>query len=321
MSGRYLLRRLLQVVPTVLGIVILTFVLVHAAPGDPARNLAGEGADEAQVEALSEELGLDRPLPTQFARWSGRLLRGDLGNSFVYQRPVTELIGRRLSATLLLTGSALVLSTLVGIALGQVAARRPHGPADTAVSTFALVGYSLPAFWLAQLAILAVALKLDLLPAGGMTDARAGYTGAVAVVDVARHLVLPGLVLAISEVALITRIARSGLIGQMGSDYLRAARAKGLPEDKAVTRHALPNALLPVVTVVGSRVGFLVSGAVLVESVFAWPGLGSLLVEAARAGDHPVILGMVLLVSCTVVTAAFATDLVYAWLDPRIRYR
>ena len=321
MTRRYLVRRLLQVVPTVLGIVTLTFLLVHLSPGDPALEFAGEGADQGQIDAARSYLGLDRPLPQQYLTYAGRVLRGDLGTSFAKRRPVTEVIALRLPATILLTGTALALSTAAGIALGLLAARRPGSTVDGATNTAALVAYSLPSFWVAQVVVLVVALKAGLLPTGGMNTARAGYTGLSATVDTARHLVLPALVLSLSEVALLARVTRSGLLMQSGKDYLRAARAKGLSERATLLRHAFPNALLPVITVVGGRVGFLVSGAVLVETVFAWPGLGRLIVEAGQSGDHPVILGMVLLISFAVIVVNLVTDLVYAWVDPRIRYR
>jgi peptide/nickel transport system permease protein len=203
--------------------------------------------------------------------------------------------------------------------LGVLSARRPRGPFDATVSTVSLLVYSLPGFWVAQIAVLTLALKAGLFPAGGMTDARSAFTGLDATSDIARHLILPALVLALSEVALLVRVTRAGLLRQAGQGYVLTARAKGASADRVLGRHALPNALLSVVTVIGSRIGFLVSGAVLVESVFGWPGLGRLLVEAAQSGDHPVILGMVLLISCSVIVANLLTDLAYAWIDPRIR--
>jgi peptide/nickel transport system permease protein len=319
-TRRYLVRRLLQVVPTVLGIVTLTFLLVHLSPGDPALEFAGQGADQAQIDAARSYLGLDRSLPRQYLTYAGRVLHGDLGTSFAQRRPVTEVIALRLPATILLTSTALALSTVGGLALGLLAARRPGSLVDGGINTVALVAYSLPSFWVAQVVVLVVALKAGLLPAGGMNTARAGYTGLSATVDTARHLVLPALVLSLSEIALLARVTRSGLLMQSGKDYLRAARAKGLSKKQTLLRHAFPNALLPVITVVGGRVGFLVSGAVLVETVFAWPGLGRLIVDAGQSGDHPVILGMVLLISFAVIVVNLVTDLVYAWVDPRIRY-
>jgi peptide/nickel transport system permease protein len=202
-----------------------------------------------------------------------------------------------------------------------LAARRPQGFVDSGLSTVALVGYSLPGFWVAQIAVLGLALRLHLLPAVGIIDVGANHTGLAATVDVSRHLILPALVLSVSEVALVIRVSRSALVAESSKDYVRTARAKGLTEKQALSRHALPNALLAVVTVVGSRIGYLVSGAVLVESVFAWPGLGQLLTAAAQAGDQPVILGLVLLISSAVVLTNLVTDLLYARIDPRIRHR
>ena len=321
MNRRYVVRRLLQVLPAVASILVVTFVIVHAAPGDPVVAVAGESGDEGYYEFMRAKFGLDRPLPEQFLTYSVNVLRGDLGVSFVQGQRVSVLIAERIPATLLLMVTALAVSTAGGIALGALAARRPFGPFDLAVSTTALVGYALPVFWLAQLAMLTIAFRTGWFPIQGMTDARAQYTGWAHVVDVTRHLVLPALVLAVSEVALITRIARTGILTQMNSDYVRAAQAKGLSPTGALLRHAMRNAMLPVVTVVGTRIGFLFSGAVLVETAFGWPGLGRLVLSAAETRDHPVLLGMVLLIAFSLVVANVVTDLVYARVDPRIRYR
>ena len=321
MNRRYVVRRLLQVLPAVASILVVTFAIVHAAPGDPVVAVAGESGDKAYYDFMRAKFGLDRPLPEQFLTYSGDVLRGDLGVSYVQGQRVSTLIADRIPATLLLMGSSLLLSTVGGIALGALAARRPFGPFDLAVSTVALVGYALPVFWMAQLAMLTIAFKTGWFPIQGMTTARATYTGLAHVADVARHLALPALVLAASEVALVTRIARTGILSEMNKDYIRVAQAKGLSESGALVRHALRNALLPVVTVVGSRVGFLFSGAVLVETVFGWPGLGRLVLSAAQTRDHPVLLGMVLLVAFSLVLANLVTDLLYARVDPRIRYR
>ena len=321
MNRRYVLRRLLQVLPAVASILIVTFSVVHFAPGDPVVAVAGESGNEEYYAFMREKFGLDRSAPEQFLTYSSNVLRGDLGVSFVQGQRVSSLIAERVPATLLLMGSALLISTVGGIALGVLAARRPFGPFDLAVSTTALIGYALPVFWLAQLAMLTVAFRTGWFPIQGMTDARANYGGWAHYVDVARHLVLPALVLAASEVALITRIARTGILAEMSSDYVRVAKAKGLSPSGALVHHALRNALLPVVTVVGTRFGFLFSGAVLVETVFGWPGLGRLVLSAAQTRDHPVLLGMVLLVAFSLVVANLVTDLVYARVDPRIRYR
>ena len=321
MNWRYVVRRLLQVLPAVASILIVTFAVVHFAPGDPVVAVAGESGDQAYYDFMRAKFGLDRPLFEQFLTYSHDVLRGDLGVSYVQGERVSTLIAERIPATMLLMGSALVLSTVGGIALGALAARRPFGPFDLTMSTIALVGYALPVFWLAQLAMLTIAFKTGWFPIQGMTTARASYTGLAHWGDVARHLVLPAGVLAASEVALVSRIARTGILNEMGRDYVRTAQAKGLSESRALVRHALRNALLPVVTVVGSRVGFLFSGAVLVETVFGWPGLGRLVLSAAQTRDHPVLLGMVLLVAFSLVVANLVTDLVYARVDPRIRYR
>lgn len=319
MTARSALRRLASAVLAVVGIIIVTFVLIHAAPGDPAASLAGEGGDPAHIELLRAEFGLDRPLPQQFLTYAGTVVRGDLGTSLVRGRPVAEVIGERVPATLLLMGTALVLSSLGGVVLGALAARRPYGPLDVSVTTAGLVGYSVPAFWLAQLAVLALGLGAGLVPVQGMTDARAGHTGLAAAVDIAHHLVLPAAVLAFSELAIVARLARTNLIRVLDQDYVRTARGLGAPPSRVVLRHALPNALVPVVTVIGARFGTLFSGAVLVETVFAWPGLGQLLVSSTRTRDYPVLLGLVLLASFSVVCANLVTDLICGRIDPRGR--
>lgn len=321
MNRRYVVRRLLQVLPAVASILIVTFAVIHAAPGDPIVAVAGESGNEEYYAFMREKFGLDRPLHVQFVTYATNVFRGDLGTSFVQGQAVTDLIAERVGPTLLLMGSALLVSTIGGILLGALAARRPFGPFDLAVSTTALVGYALPVFWLAQLAMLTLAFRFGWFPIQGMTTARVSYTGWAHYADVARHLVLPSLVLAASEVALITRIARTGILAEMNSDYVRVAQAKGLSHSSALLKHALRNALLPVVTVVGTRIGFLFSGAVLVETVFGWPGLGRLVLSAAQTRDHPILLGMVLLVAFSLVISNLLTDLLYARVDPRIRYR
>ncbi|MDP9072551.1 MAG: ABC transporter permease [Actinomycetota bacterium] len=321
MTSGYLLRRLLQVLPAVAGIVVVTFVVVHLAPGDPVVALAGESGDEAYLELMRAKFGLDRPLPAQFVTYAGNLLRGDLGVSYLQGRPVVAVIGDRLPATLLLMATAVTLSTTAGVALGALAARRPFGRMDLAVNATALVGSATPAFWLAQLALLTLAFRAGLFPVQGMTDARSAPGGLARAADVAHHLALPALVLAASQVALVARLTRTGLVQQLGAQYVRTARAKGISAGRVLVGHALPNALLPVVTVIGSRmVGFLFSSAVLVEVVFAWPGLGQLLLSATQTRDYPILLGLVLLVALSVVVANLLTDLTYGWIDPRIRY-
>lgn len=321
MSFQYLVRRLLQVVPAVGAILVITFVIIQLAPGDPVDAVASGNGDEAYYAFMREKFGLDRPMWSQFGTYAGNVLVGDLGISFAQGQSVSTLIWDRLPATLMLMGSALVVSSLGGLAFGLLAAKRPFGFIDLGISTAALLGYALPVFWLAQLALLGLAFELGWFPIQGMTDARADYTGWAHYRDVAYHLVLPALVLAVSEVALVARVARTGLIQQNGADYVRTAKSKGLSPNRSLIRHALPNAMLPVVTVIGGRIGSLFSGAVLVETVFGWPGMGRLLLQASENRDHPVLLGLVLVVAFSVVLANLLTDLVYAWIDPRIRFR
>ena len=319
MSGRYLLRRLGQALPAVAGLLLLTFILIHVAPGDPVVALGGEHGDAAYYAFIRARFGLDRPILEQLLVYARNVIGGDLGTSFVHGQPVVRVMGERLPATVLLMSTALLVSSFTGIALGTLAARRAHGSVDLALRLVAVVGHAAPPFWLAQLAVLSLAIGAGIFPVQGMTEARRTTSGVAHALDVARHLVLPALVLAASELALTTRLVRTGLLEALGTDYARTARAKGLPEAR-VTRHALRNAILPVITVIGSRVGMLCSGAVLVETVFAWPGVGQLLLSSLLTRDYPVLLGIFLLVSVTVVLANLATDLAYGWLDPRIRY-
>lgn len=320
MSGRYALRRLAQAAPALAGLLLLTFLLIHLAPGDPVVALGGEYGDPGYYALIRTKFGLDRPVTEQLVVYVKNVARGDLGTSFVHGRPVLRVISERLPATLLLMSVALILSGAAGAALGTLAARHARGRVDILVRAFAVCGYGAPSFWLAQVAILVLAVGTGIFPVQGMTDARRSMTGLAHVLDVARHLVLPALVLAANELALVTRLVRSGLLDELGTEYVRTARAKGLPE-RRVTSHALRNALLPLLTVIGGRVGMLCAGTVLVEAVFAWPGLGQLLLGSLLSRDYPVILGIFLLVSLSVVLANLLTDLAYAWLDPRIRYQ
>lgn len=320
MGWRYPVTRLAQVVPTLAMILLVTFVVISLAPGDPSVAIAGEYAEAAQLESVREQLGLDRSLREQLVSHTSGLLRGDLGNSYFFGRPVSSLIAERLGATLLLTGTALLISCTLGILLGRLAARRPSGPVDAAVTATTLLGYSIPSFWLGQLAILVFGLHFNLFPIVGMTDTRTDYEGLAHIWDVGKHLVLPAAVLAVSEIALLARLTRTGLIRQMREGYARSAAGRGVPTGRILSRHAFPNAALPLVTVIGTRVGFLFSGAVVVETVFSWPGIGLLLRDAVRHGDRPLALGLVTLAAVSVLIANLVTDLLYARIDPRIGY-
>lgn len=322
MSAGYVLRRLAQALVTLVGVLLVTFVLVQLAPGDAADTLAEGSAGGAEyTQQLRADLRLDRPLVEQLGAYAVRVLSGDLGTSFTQQgRTVTGLIGEYLPATLLLMGTAVALSSATGIALAIRAAKRPHGPFDSVVGMAALLGFAVPGFWLGQMAILVLALQLGLFPIGGMADARVHYTGFAQVGDVVTHLSLPVLVLATAEVAMVFRITRNGVLRERQKDYARTALAKGLRPDRVLSEHVLRNALLPLVTLLGARVGLLFSGAVLVERLFFWPGMGTLLINAAAERDRPLVLGIVLVVSFALILANLLTDLVYARIDPRIRY-
>lgn len=317
----YLLRRVLQMVPTLTVIIVASFALIQFVPGDPAATLAGEEAGEATLARVRAEYGLDKPMTTQLILYAGRLLRGDLGQSYSYGQPVGTVIWGALPATVLLTGTALVVSTAVGILLGMFAARRESELMDHAVNWLTLIAFAVPSFWLAQLAILFPVLRWRLFPLEGMVDPSPGApTGLAQIADIAYHLMLPMMVLAVSEVAAVTRLVRSGLLSEGAREYVRVADAKGLSTDEVISRHVLRNALLPVVTLIGTRIGFLFSGAVVIESLFTWPGLGSVLRSALTTNlDPPLVLGIVITTSVAIVVANLVTDLVYTWIDPRVR--
>ena len=287
------------------GVGTLVFLLIHLVPGDPVEAMLGEGARPADRAELTRALGLDRPLGEQYVRYLGRLARLDLGQSFVYQRAVADLLAERLPATLTLAAVALALALMLAIPLGVLAACRRGTPLDAAAMGFSLLGSSVPNFWLGPLLILVFSLSLGWTPVSG----REGPGS----------LILPALTLGTSLAAILARMVRSSVLEVLGEDYIRTARAKGLSPAAVLWGHALRNAWLPVLTLVGLQLGGLLGGAVITETVFAWPGLGSLLVEAIQGRDYPVVQGCVLLVSLSYVLVNTGTDLVYAWVDPRIR--
>lgn len=307
--------------PATAGIVVIGFLLIHIAPGGPVLALAGEHGDAAYYEFMRHRFGLDRPVPQRLATYAARIAQGDFGMSYVHGRPAVDVILERAPATLLLTGTALFLSLIIGIPLGSFAALRQSRPIDGLITVTALGLYSAPVFWVGQLAALLFAYHLGLFPVQGIATAGSPATGVAHALDVARHLALPALVLASQEIAALVRLTRGGLIAELATDHVRTARAKGLSERIVVFRHALPRALLPVLTVVGARAGHLIAGAVVVEIVFGWPGLGRLLISSLQTRDAPVLLGLFFLVSITVILANLLTDLLYAAVDPRIRYR
>lgn len=321
MAG-YIARRFAQAVPVVLAVVVLNFLIVHVAPGDPVTVLVGEyGSTPEFRERVRHEYGLDQPLHTQLAVYLRRVLRGDLGYSLYFNQPVIRLILERLPATILLMASQLTFALVTGVALGVAAARHPYSIVDNASTVIALVGYSMPVFWSGLLLILLFSTTLGLLPSGGMVSPREQITGVAAVWDILRHLILPACTLGLVNLALYVRLTRASMLEVLSQDYVRTAWAKGLAERRVLRHHALRNALLPVVTITGIDLGRMIGGAVLTETVFTWPGVGTLTFTALQTRDYPVIVGTFMLTSVAVILANLFVDVVYGTLDPRIQYR
>lgn len=318
--AQYILRRLVQAVPLILGIVIVNFCLIHLAPGDPIISLVGEfQTSEEYIASVRRQYGLDQPLFVQLFIYMGNVLRGDFGYSFSFKQPVLEVILDRVPATLLLMIVTILFSTLVGVILGVVSSRRQYSKTDNLVTLISLIGYSIPVFWLGQILLIGFSLKLPLFPAQGMQSLRETYTGIAYVIDVLHHLVLPAFALGLSYLAMNTRFTRASMLEVLGQDYVRTARAKGLSERRVIYKHALRNALLPLVTLTGLNFGFLLAGAVLTETVFAWPGLGRLMYDSIYTRDYPVLMGMLIFISAMVIVVNLITDIFYSVLDPRIR--
>ena len=317
-----LMRRLAWAAGLLVAVLAINFMLIHAAPGDPASVIAGEmgGGDEAVIASIKKAYGLDQPLPVQFATYIGKSLRGDLGQSYTYSQPVSGLILDRIGPTILLVLTALLFAIVVGTLLGVFASRRPDSFASSAVTILSLVGYAMPVFWTGILLVILFGKVWPIMPIAGMRDVRQfGVGGWSAVVDVLHHLVLPALTLTIIYLAQYSRLARASMLEVLGSDYIRTARAKGLSEWMVTFKHALRNALMPVVTIAGLQFGHLISGAVLVETVFSWPGLGTLALGAIHGRDYPTLLGVLTFSSMLVIVANLVTDLSYRWIDPRLR--
>jgi ABC-type dipeptide/oligopeptide/nickel transport system permease component len=313
---RYLTRRLVALAPVLAGVSVVVFLVLHLSPGDPAEIMLGSQATQEDLARLREDLGLTQPLPVQYVRWLGHVLQGDLGRSIWTRRPVLDEVLARLRATLLLTASGLVLSTLGGIALGIASATRRNSFLDRVSAVVSLFGASMPVFWLGIVLMVVFSLWLGWLPASGMF---APYGGG-GFGDLLAHLVLPAVTLGAASTAIVARLTRSTMLEVLGQEYVRTARAKGLVEWAVVVRHGLWNALMPIVTVVGVQAGYLLGGAVLTETVFAWPGVGTLMVQGILARDFPLVQGCVLVVALTFALINLGVDLLYAWLDPRIRY-
>lgn len=314
------LRRLAASLPTLLVILAGLFLLLQLAPGDTVDALMAQmgGGDPATAEELRRYYGLDLPAAAQLTRYLWRLVQLDLGQSAIYGKPVATVIAERLPVTLLLMGASLSLAFLGGIVLGVLAARRIGQWPDTLISTLGLMFYATPSFWFGLMGIVLFAIHLGWLPAGGFEEVGAGYTGLTRILDIARHLVLPTLTLALVFLATYLRIMRASMLEVMSLDYVRTARAKGLGETGVIVHHALRNALLPMVTLVGLQAGTMLGGSVVVESVFALPGLGRLAYESVVQRDLNTLLGIVFVSALLVITVNFVVDLIYGRLDPRI---
>jgi peptide/nickel transport system permease protein len=313
-------QKLLFSVGLVISVVILNFFLIRMAPGDPAITLAGQagGADEETLAHIRQIYGLDKPLWNQFFVYIGKMLTGDLGTSYYYNLPVLDLILERVFPTLLLVISSLLISVGVGTIMGVLAARNPRGPLSYFVTFFSLGGYSVPTFWLGQMLLLAFAWYWPIFPIGGMEGFRVeGFFAQVA--DIAMHLFLPAVSLGLAFMAQYSRVARASMLEVLGSDFIRTARAKGAKESSVLFVHGLRNAILPVITLAGLQLGQVISGAVLVETVFDWPGLGRLAVDSIFRRDYPTIMGILFASAVVVVVINLLTDVVYRWADPRLR--
>jgi peptide/nickel transport system permease protein/oligopeptide transport system permease protein len=302
----FIVRRLLLALPTLFGVLVVTFLLLRVAPGDPVEAMVGERADAETIARLRKELHLDEPLISQFGHYTAGVLRGDLGNSYITQRPIIRDIRERFPKTLLLAGSAMLLATILGITLGVLSAQNPGGWFDRLGLGVAYLGIYFPVYWVGLILILVFAVILKWLPPSG-------YGGI-------KYLILPAFALGSRSIAFLGRMTRSAMLEVLGGDFVRTARAKGLRERVVVVRHALRNALIPIITVLGLDFGYYLTGSILTETIFSWPGLGRYVVNAITRRDLPAIQGSVLFLSVVFVLVNLLTDLAYAKADPRVAY-
>ncbi|MES2178425.1 MAG: ABC transporter permease [Gemmatimonadota bacterium] len=302
----FIIRRLLLSIPTLLGVLVVAFLLLYVAPGDPVMAMVGERADEATIARLRAELKLDDPLPVQFGHYIAGIAKGDLGKSYITNRPIRRDIIERFPKTLQLAGAAMLLATVLGVTLGVLSAMNPGGVIDRVGLAVAYLGISFPVYWVGLLLILLFAVTLHWLPPSGF--------GGI------RYLALPALALGMRSIAFLARMTRSAMLDSLGADYVRTARAKGLSERLVVTRHALRNAMIPIITVLGLDFGAYLTGSILTETIFSWPGLGRYVVNAIARRDLPAIQGSVLFLSAVFVLVNLITDVAYAKADPRVTY-
>jgi len=331
---RYIIKRCLTIIPVLIGVSLLVFGLIRLIPGDPATVMLGERATDESIARIRTQLGLDKPIYEQYLIYMSRVVRGDLGTSVLRQEPVTQEIIRRFPATIELSLGAILIALMVGIPAGLISAIRRGSWFDSASMLVALTGVSMPIFWLGLMLTLLFAVALRWFPTGGRLDAQTEFETITNLlildsllkgqpqitIQALRHLFLPALALGTIPMAIIARMTRSSMLEVLSQDYIRTAHAKGLRERVVVTRHALRNALLPVITVVGLQVGILLAGAILTETIFSWPGIGRWIVEAIYARDYPIVQGVTLFVATVFVLVNLTVDIMYACIDPRIRF-
>ena len=314
MNTRYILQRLVSAVVVLVGVTFVVFLIIHLVPGDPARVVLGVQANAENVAALRERLGLNDPFLVQYGHWLAHAVQGDFGRSLITRQPVTPQLLQRLPATLVLAAAALLIGILIAFPAGIISAIRPGSKTDLAVSIFSQVGVAIPDFWMGIMLVLLFSLFLGWLPPSGYTSITESFRGWLS------HIILPAVTLGLISASIQTRFIRSAMLEVLNQDYVRTARGKGLQETAVVLRHALPNALITIVTVIGLQITALLSSVVVVEVVFAWPGLGRLALEAVLDRDYPLLQGTVFTVAALLVLVNLGTDLLYFFLDPRIEY-
>jgi peptide/nickel transport system permease protein len=330
----YIIKRLLQIIPVVLGVTLIAFSLIHLAPGDPVRTMLGQHATQQEIDDIRAKYGLDQPLYVQYFIWLGHVLQGDLGRSILSHEQVTTEIASRFPNTIELAIAAMIFAILIGVVAGIISATKQYSIADYTVMGIALFGISMPVFWLGIMLMMIFGVFLGWLPIGGRIDLLLPFTritgfmvidsiitgNGTALISVLRHLILPAIALGTIPMAIIARTTRSSMLEILRQDFIRTERAKGLSERKVIYKHAIRNAMVPVVTVIGLNFGLLLSGAILTETVFSWPGVGRLVVDSVYARDYPLVIGCILVFALVFVIVNLITDLLYTYIDPRIRY-
>jgi peptide/nickel transport system permease protein len=330
----YVIKRLLQIIPVILGVTLIAFALIHLAPGDPVRTMLGQHATQQEIEDIRAKYGLDQPLYVQYFIWLGDVLQGDLGRSILSHEQVTTEIASRFPNTIELAIAAMLFAILIGVVAGIISATKQYSVADYSVMGLALFGISMPVFWLGIMLMMIFGVFLGWLPIGGRIDLLLPFqriTGfmvidsiitlnGAALISVIRHLLLPAIALGTIPMAIIARTTRSSMLEVLRQDFIRTERAKGLSERKVIYKHAIRNAMVPVVTVIGLNFGLLLSGAILTETVFSWPGVGRLVVDAVYARDYPLVIGCILVFALVFVIVNLITDILYTYIDPRIHY-